>query len=864
MNKEIGIPELALVVLIGPSGAGKSTFAHNHFLATEVVSSDFCRGLVADDENDQSATGDAFDILHTIVSKRLKNGRLAVVDATNIRAADRQPLVALARDHHVLPVAIVLNLPESVCQRRNAQRPERQFGPHVVRNHVREVKRSLKHLKGEGFRRIIILNSEEEIAQVRIHRERLWNNRRELSGPFDIIGDVHGCATELEVLLARLGYEWTAVTEPTVSTTYHRLYHHPHGRTAIFLGDLVDRGPRNLDSYQLVRHMVTAGHALCVPGNHDVKLMRQLNGRNVQVRYGLDKTLAEIEALPAAIRGPFSREMADWIDSLISHYVLADGKLVVAHAGLKAELQGRASGRVREFALYGETTGETDEYGLPVRHNWAFDYRGQATVVYGHTPVPQAEWLNNTINIDTGCVFGGHLTALRYPERELVAVPAAETYVEPIRPLHQPTTPLSAQQIQDDLLDIADISGKRLIETNLLRHIIIPAANNSAALEVMSRFAISPQWLIYLPPTMSPTETSQEPEWLEHPASAFDYFRQNGVAQLVCEEKHMGSRAVVIVARDEKVIQRRFGVSDDGGLGIIYTRTGRRFFNDGAMEQGLLAELHQALTAANFWSELETDWVCLDCELMPWSEKAQTLIQDQYAAVGAAARAALADANERLQQTAVRGIPLNGLDAHYQARAQLADRYIRAYQPYCWPVNGVADLKLAPFHILATEGAVHSDKTHLWHMAQIARFVQAQPGQTLMITAHHLVELGDSEQETAVTHWWQQLTENGGEGMVIKPINFVMRGKRGLIQPAVKCRGRDYLRIIYGPEYTLPYNLNRLRQRNVARKRFLALREFALGLEALERFVRREPLRRVHECVFAVLAMESEPVDPRL
>lgn len=863
MNMEIGIPELSLVVLIGPSGAGKSTFARRHFLATEVISSDFCRGLVADDENDQSATGDAFDLLHAIVGKRLKNGRLAVVDATNVRAADRQPLVALARDYHVLPVAIVLNLPEYVCQRRNAQRPDRQFGPHVVRNHVREVKRSLKHLKGEGFRRIIILNSEEEMAQVTIHRERLWNNRRELSGPFDIIGDVHGCATELEELLALLGYEWTAVTQPTFPATYHRLYRHPHGRTAIFLGDLVDRGPRNLDSYQLVRHMVTAGHALCVPGNHDVKLMRRLNGRNVQVRYGLDKTLAEIEALPDSMRGPFSRTMADWIDSLISHYVLDAGKLVVAHAGLKAELQGRASGRVREFALYGDTTGETDEYGLPVRHNWALDYRGQATVVYGHTPVPQAEWLNNTINIDTGCVFGGQLTALRYPERELVAVPAAATYVEPIRPLHLPATPLSAQQLEDDVLDIADISGKRLIETALMRHIIIPAANNSAALEVMSRFAVSPQWLIYLPPTMSPSETSQEPEWLEHPAAAFDYFRHNGVTQLVCEEKHMGSRAVVIVARDETVTQRRFGVTD-GGLGIIYTRTGRRFFGNVGMEQALLAEVQQALTAVNFWAEFETDWVCLDCELMPWSEKAQGLIQEQYAAVGAAARASLGEAQPLLQQTAGRGIPLNGLAERYQARAQMVDQYVRAYQPYCWPVHGVADLRLAPFHILATEGAVHSDKTHLWHMAQIARIVQAQPGQTLMATTHHLVELGDRAQETAVINWWQQLTENGGEGMVIKPINFIMRGQRGLIQPAIKCRGRNYLRLIYGPEYTWPDNLDRLRQRNVSRKRFLALREFALGLEALARFGRREPLRRVHECVFGVLALESEPVDPRL
>ncbi|MCP4426019.1 MAG: polynucleotide kinase-phosphatase, partial [Chloroflexi bacterium] len=575
----INLPELALVVLIGPSGSGKSTFAQTHFLPTEVVSSDFCRGLVSDDENDQSATKDAFDLLHTIAGKRLQNGRLTVVDATNVKAADRKPLVELARRHHVLPVAIVLNLPEKVCRARNEQRPDRQFGSRVIRSHIREMKRSLKRLKREGFRRVFVLRSEEDVAQLSISREPLWNNRKELHGPFDIIGDVHGCATELEQLLEKLGYEWTAVTNPSFPATYHRLYHHPDGRTAIFLGDLVDRGPRNLDAYQLARHMVTAGYALCIPGNHDVKLMRKLHGRNVKVRYGLGTTLAEIETLPEESRDAFSKETADWIHSLVSHYVLDDGKLVVAHAGLKEELQGRASGRVREFALYGDTTGETDEFGLPVRNNWALDYRARAAVVYGHTPTPEAEWLNNTVNIDTGCVFGGQLTALRYPERELVSVPAIETYVEPIRPLRPELSSLTAQQAHDDLLDIADVTGKRLLETHLLRNIIIPAENSSAALEVMSRFAVNPKWLIYLPPTMSPPKTSGEPDLLEHPAQAFDYYRKIGVTQLVCEEKHMGSRAVAIVAKDETAVQQRFGIVGEG-IGIIYTRTGRRFFDN--------------------------------------------------------------------------------------------------------------------------------------------------------------------------------------------------------------------------------------------------------------------------------------------
>ena len=205
-----------------------------------------------------------------------------------------------------------------------------------------------------------------------------------------------------------------------------------------------------------------------------------------------------------------------------SHYVLDGGKLVVAHAGMKEEMQGRGSGKVREFALYGETTGETDEFGLPIRYNWAAEYRGRATVVYGHTPVPEPEWLNRTTNIDTGCVFGGKLTALRWPEREIVSVPAARTYCEPARPfLPENAPPLSGQQILDDLLDADDVLGKRIIPTRLRSNVTIREENAMAALEVMSRFAANPKWLIYLPPTMSPCETSSQDGFLEHPAEAF-------------------------------------------------------------------------------------------------------------------------------------------------------------------------------------------------------------------------------------------------------------------------------------------------------------------------------------------------------
>ena len=599
---KISILELSLVVLIGPSGSGKSSFGRKLFLPTEVVSSDECRGLVSDNENDQAATNDAFDLLHTIVRKRLGRGRLTVIDATNVQPEARKSLVEMAREYHVLPVAIVFDLSEKLCQERNASRPDRQFGPHVIRNQAQQMRRSLRGLEREGFRYVFKLSSPEEVDAVSIERQPLWNNRRDVHGPFDIVGDVHGCFDELLELMSGLGYQVDR-QEAAFSVAP------PDDRKLVFVGDLVDRGPATPDVLRLVMTMVNAGQAFCVPGNHDMKLVKALKGRDVQLTHGLAESLQQLEQEPAEFRA----QVLKFLDDLVSHYVFDDGKLVVAHAGLKESMQGRGSGKVRDFALYGETTGETDEFGLPVRYNWSMDYRGKALVVYGHTPVAEPLWLNGTINIDTGCVFGGKLTALRYPEREIVSVPAKATYYESRKP--------------------------------------------------------------FLP--------SEE----------------------------------------------------------------------------------------------------------------------------------------------------------------LAPR--------------------APFHLLASEGSVHTDKQHGWHMEMLTRLC-AEDEKLLLATPFKIVDLNDTASCDQATEWWVVMTSAGGEGMVVKPLDFISKGRRGYAQPAVKCRGPEYLRIIYGPEYLMPENLERLRSRGLGAKRSLASREFALGMEALDRFVRKEPLRRTHECVFGVLALESEPVDPRL
>jgi protein phosphatase len=349
---------------------------------------------------------------------------------------------------------------------------------------------------------------------------------------------------------------------------------------------------------------------------------------------------------------------------------------------------------------------------------------------------------------------------------------------------------------------------------------------------------------------------------LEHPAQAFAYYQHEQVARVVCEEKHMGSRAVVIVCRDEDAARRRFGVTGEG-IGICFTRTGRRFFEDTTLEQELLARVRSALDRTASWEKFSTDWFCLDCELMPWSIKAQSLLLSQYAAVGAPSRAALGDAVAALEKAVVSGSDVNTLLDQYRTRQQLANRYAEAYRHYCWPVQSIDDLKLAPFHMLATQEHVHSDKPHIWHMDTLAGICKADE-RLLLATPYQVVDLNDAASIAEGTKWWLKLTKRGGEGMVVKPYDFIAKGPHGVVQPAVKCRGPEYLRIIYGPEYDLPHNQEQLRFHGLGRKRSLALREFALGMESLERFIRAEPLRRVHECTFGVLALESEPVDPRL
>jgi len=415
---EIEIPEFCLIMLVGCSGSGKTSFAARHFRETEIVSSDHCRALICDDENDQNVNEAAFELVHFIVERRLAARKLTVVDATSLEESSRQELRKLAKEHHAVVIAVVLTVCLKELKARLAARPDRHFPAEVLERQFKLMERSKHRLEKEGFRHVHLLEG-NNIQTAVFSRRKMRPDWSHVPGPFDLIGDVHGCIHELKLLLAKLGYQLSE-SEPFEVVP-------PEGRHLFFLGDLVDRGPDSPQVLRVVMDLVKQGHAFCLMGNHEAKLLRKLSGHGVKPSHGLEITLQQLEGASSS----FLERIRQFFESMESHYVLDEGRLVAAHAGMPENMQCRETGAVHAFGLYGKSSGKVDERGFPIRLDWASDYEGHALVVYGHTPVATAEWRHNTICIDTGCVFGGELTALRYPEMELVSVPAERIYYQP-------------------------------------------------------------------------------------------------------------------------------------------------------------------------------------------------------------------------------------------------------------------------------------------------------------------------------------------------------------------------------------------------------------------------------------------------
>jgi protein phosphatase len=435
MTRIITYPAAALVILVGPSGSGKSTFAAKHFGPTQVISSDRCRAMIADSEASQAINEDAFALLHHWLELRLTHRRFTVVDSTALKPSARANLTALAAKHRVPCFALILDVPFEECLRRDTERTHRQVGERVIQKQYATFEQAKREIpRDAAFTRVDIL-SVSEMDDVRITRTETADN----AARFDVIGDVHGCLAELHELFAELGYIRDAKGLPV----------HPDGRIPAFVGDLADRGPDSPGVLRLVVDMTAADKAVFAPGNHDDKLFRMLKGNKVTRSHGLDLTEQQLNDLPPAERAALTADILAHLATVKPYLVLDGGRLVVAHAGIKEEYIGRYDGQVRQFTLYGDVRG-FEPSGKPIRYDWASEYRGAALICYGHTPQQTIRFVNNTINLDGGCVFGGTLNALRYPEREIVSVRAHHTYAEydwPAPPEPEETAKIAANAV---------------------------------------------------------------------------------------------------------------------------------------------------------------------------------------------------------------------------------------------------------------------------------------------------------------------------------------------------------------------------------------------------------------------------------
>lgn len=806
------IPDFGALVLTGSSGSGISRFARARFSPDEIFELDFFLSMTGADGADPASRQAAFDCLLQAAEKRLNNRKPVVIDAADLSKGERRRLLDFARRNNAPLTLTALNRPEAPCRKFKGA------GAFIAA------------LKDEGFDRAYTLKSPAEADAAEIVRVPVPSDKRGLRGPFDIIGDPHGCFWELCALLQKLG--WRVDPEDLSAVP-------PEGRMAVFLGDLGDRGPESIKVFRLAMNMEQSGHALCLPGNHEHKLLRYLEGKPIRIGKGIGETIAKLKEEPPE----FIERLKNFLKKQVSHYVLDEGRLVCSHAGLPERLQGRESAGVWEFCLFGSLTGEFDEYGLPVSADWTADYRGKALTCFGHYPKSNIIFYNNTIDLDAACVFGGELAALRYPEREIVKVKAAKVYKETSRPIEPVRAP--------SCLNIQDALGSRIVKTGLIPKISVEEDSAEAALEIMGRFCLDPASLIYLPPE-TPSCGKPGSEGL---SAAFKYYAKRGAGELVCAEKRGGARAVIIAARDPDA-GRRFNLTEKKD-GIIYTETGRPFFEGGreSIEEGLLKGLKNALSANGFWEKYKTGWLCIDCEILPRPLAARGSEQVPRSLDAPGGPDNLEEAILWLDKRGFSGPEdeeqaFNDLLAALKGEREREKALEDAWRRFFHTAHNISDIQITPLNIMASEDRVWSDVNHVlqleiirealsgWINLAPCRFISARPG--------------DKASFKQAREFLEKTLSEGGAGMFIKPKDFISARGGRLIQPALECLGEEASRIIYGPDSGLK---DHKRGGSEARRR--ALREFALGLEGLERFVSGEPLYRVHECVFGALALKS-------
>ncbi|MEH7745563.1 polynucleotide kinase-phosphatase [Neobacillus drentensis] len=862
---KIHLPYAGIVLFVGPSNSGKTTLLNRlvhekKILASEVVSSDQFRVLVSDvefitwnqrpkDEADAlfdeyyRISNEAFDAMEYLIGKRCRLNKLTIIDATHLKEEDRERYLHLGKKYHVPVIAIVLNVTEKELISRDK---ERDFprGKNRLKQQYQHFKRTLRFIKKEGFHRTYILD-EPELEALDIGR--LANPLSiDVGHGIDFIGDIHGCLEEFLELLTKLGYQ----------ENEEGLFFHPECRRILSLGDVMSRGPQSLETMQFFKKHVDAGIAYMIDSNHGWKIARWLDGRKVNLAHGDEKVEADFAEYERRFGQETTEQLKAELKELLlaakSHLVIQKNGVNVAvatHAGIRDWHIGKQSPRISDFCRYGDSEG-IDENGKPRRKDWTIEHQSQELIIWGHDPKPQPLLVNNTLNIDQGVVFGGRLTAYRFPEKQFVSVAAKQDYANvPDNPIKEwerkRLAPPNLGKFVNGFSVITEHYGEVAIHKDVAK----------SALDDFSHYTLPLEEIVYLPPTMSPTpKPSNLAGYLEHPQEAFDYYQANGIDTMIVEKKHMGSRGILLLFKNKEAAKAYIGRET---LGSIYTRTGRAFFKKDLEEQ-ILQVLHADLS--RYFEKYNTDFVLLDAEILPWNLKAKELIMNQYAHVGEMALLDRSKLKGQLEKAAANGKDVASWLAETDEKIQNAKVFNEVYQKYCWETEGLAGIQIAPFHALAHSNETFFDKPHTWHMEKNKEF--SVLSELFMETEYRLVN--DEDSMKAAIAWWEEMTEEGHEGFVVKPEAFVARHKGKLVQPAIKVRGRKYLHIIYGIDYLQPENLSRLKQRNAGKKQRNALKEFSLGVEAVKRFVGRESLDRYHECVFGILALESDPIDPRL
>ncbi|MEH7505696.1 polynucleotide kinase [Neobacillus drentensis] len=618
----------------------------------------------------------------------------------------------------------------------------------------------------------------------------------------------------------------------------------------------MSRGPRSIETLQFFQKHVTAGLAYMIDSNHGWKIARWLDGKNVKLAHGDENVKAEFDEYEVKFGKDETERLKEQIRDMLleakSHYIIQKNGVNVAvavHAGIKDHYIGKQSPRISDFCRYGDTDG-LDENGKPVRKDWSFAHQSSELILWGHDPRTQPLLVNNTLNIDQGVVFGGNLTAYCYPERKFVSVKAKADYANVS---DNPLKELESKRLAPP--NIAKFLEGYSVLTEQYGEIAIYADGTKSALDDLSHYTLPLEEIAYLPPTMSPTPKPSSLEgYLEHPIDAFEYYQANGVDTMVVEKKHMGSRGILFLFKNKQVAIEYIGRET---LGSIYTRTGRPFFKKDLEEQ-ILQVLNADLSG--YFEKYNTDFVLMDAEILPWNLKAKDLILNQYAHVGEMALLDRSKLKEQLEKAAENGRDVASWLEETDEKIHNAQVFNEVYQKYCWETEGLAGIQIAPFHTLAHSNETFFDRPHTWHMEKNKEFSVLSD---LFVETEYRIVNDEDSMKSAIA-WWEKMTEDGHEGFVVKPESYVARHRGKLLQPAIKVRGRKYLHIIYGIDYLQTENLARLKKRNAGKKQRNALKEFALGVEAVNRFVRRESLERYHECVLGVLALESDPIDPRL